>query len=201
MVVAQARHKKKPAKKAPARSTKRSSPTDTPSAWKRHERDIWIVLLVVVGLFSLLAEAGALGPVGHSISKGLSSVFGIGRFAIPPILIGLGAGLIWGNLEVDRTRFSWGVGLGLIGVCGLGDLSGGRPLLSATTSELAHAGGWLGVLVGGGLHTTIGIAGALVVLFAVIIIAIMVTTGIGLRALVFAFGALMRAIGGRLAAW
>ncbi len=201
MVVVQARHKKKPAKKAPARSTKRSSPTDTPSAWKRHERDIWIVLLVVVGLFSLLAEAGALGPVGHSISKGLSSVFGIGRFAIPPILIGLGAGLIWGNLEVDRTRFSWGVGLGLIGVCGLGDLSGGRPSLSATTSELAHAGGWLGVLIGGGLHTTIGIAGALVVLFAVIIIAIMVTTGIGLRALVFAFGALMRAIGGRLAAW
>jgi len=201
MVVAQARSKKKPAKKAPARSAKRSSPSDAPSAWKRHERDIWIVLLVVVGLFSLLAEAGALGPLGHSISKGLSSLFGIGRFAIPLILIGLGAGLIWGNLEVDRTRFGWGVGLGLIGACGLGHLFGGRPTLGASTSELAHGGGWLGVLIGGGLHKTIGIAGALVVLLAVIIIAIMVTTGIGLRALVFAFGALMRALGGRLAAW
>jgi S-DNA-T family DNA segregation ATPase FtsK/SpoIIIE len=201
MVVAQARHKKKPAKKAPARSTKRSASSDTPSAWKRHERDIWIVLLIVLGLFCLLAEAGALGPVGHSISKALSSVFGIGRFVVPPILIALGAGLIWGNLEVDLTRFGWGVGLGLIGACGLGDIFGGRPSLSASTAELAHGGGWLGVLVGGGLHKTIGIAGALVVLFALIIIAIMVATGIGLRALVFAFGALMRALGGRLAAW
>ena len=201
MVVAQARHKKKPAKKAPARSTKRSAPTDTPSAWKRHERDIWIVLLVVLGLFSLLAEAGALGPVGHSISKALSSLLGIGRFALPPTLVGLGAGLIWGNLEVDRTKFAWGIGLGLVGACGLGDLFGGRPSLSATTSHLAHAGGWLGVIVGGGLHRTIGIAGALVVLLAVIVVAIMVTTGIGLRALVFAFGALMRALGGRLASW
>ncbi len=201
MVVAQARHKKKPAKKAPAHSTKRSASSDTPSAWKRHERDIWIVLLIVLGLFCLLAEAGALGPVGHSISKALSSVFGIGRFVVPPILIALGAGLIWGNLEVDLTRFGWGVGLGLIGACGLGDIFGGRSSLSASTAELAHGGGWLGVLVGGGLHKTIGIAGALVVLFALIIIAIMVATGIGLRALVFAFGALMRALGGRLAAW
>ena len=201
MVVAQARHKKKTAKKAPARSTKRSASSDTPSAWKRHERDIWIVLLIVLGLFCLLAEAGALGPVGHSISKALSSVFGIGRFVVPPILIALGAGLIWGNLEVDLTRFGWGVGLGLIGACGLGDIFGGRPLLSSSTAELAHGGGWLGVLVGGGLHKTIGIAGALVVLFAVIIVAVMVATGIGLRALVFAFGALMRALGGRLAAW
>src|SRR5580698_1048482 len=66
MVVAQARHKKKPVKK-----TSRGS-SSAPSVWERHTRDLWILLLVVIGAFFALAEAGALGPVGRGISKGLA---------------------------------------------------------------------------------------------------------------------------------
>jgi S-DNA-T family DNA segregation ATPase FtsK/SpoIIIE len=200
--VAQARHSKKSVgkttKRAPAR---RSASPDVPTIWQRHERDIWIVLLVVAGLLAGLAEMGALGPAGHQMSRALALAFGVGRMVLPVILLGLGVALIWGKIEVDRSRLGWGVALGLLSICGLGHLAGGQPTLHAGVKALAHAGGWLGVLAGGGLDRTLGVAGALVVLLAVLVVATIVTTGIGLRALAAGTAALLRALGGRLARW
>jgi len=198
MVVVQARHKKKPVKKTAKRSRASS---DGPTIWQRHERDIWIVVMVVVGLFALLAEAGALGPVGHQVSRALAITFGVGRFALPLVLLALGIALIWGKIEVERARLGWGVTLGMISVCGLGHLGGGRPNLNAGVKALAHGGGWLGVLVGGALYRTVGVAGALVILIALLVVALIITTGIGLRALASGTGTLLRGIGGRFATW
>jgi S-DNA-T family DNA segregation ATPase FtsK/SpoIIIE len=159
------------------------------------------VLLIVVGLFVTLAEAGALGPVGRAISTALAVAFGVGRFALPVMLLGLGAALVVGKIEVDRPRLGWGIALGLVSLCGIGHLFGGRPSLHAKTKALAHAGGWLGAVVGGGLDKTIGVAGALVVLLALLVVAIMVGTGIGLGALYAGTVALVRAVGSRFARW
>ena len=195
-VVAQARHKKKPVKK-----TARGSAAAAPSVWERHTRDLWILLLVVIGAFCALAEAGALGPVGRGISKGLAVSFGIGRFALPVMLLALGVALVAGRIEVDRNRVVWGKALGQISICRVGDLAGGRPPLHATTEKFAHAGGWLGAFIGGGLDTAIGIAGALVVFVALLIVAIMIGTGIGLRALYSGTATFLRAFGSWLARW
>ena len=196
MVVAQARHKKKPVKK-----TARGSAAAAPSVWERHARDLWILLLVVIGAFFALAEAGALGPVGRGISKGLAIAFGVGRFALPVMLLALGGALIVGKVEVERPRAIWGIVLGLVSICGIGDLAGGRPGLHATVAKFAHGGGWLGALIGNGLEKAIGIAGALVVFLALLIVAIMIGTGIGLRALYSGTASLVRAFGSWLARW
>jgi DNA segregation ATPase FtsK/SpoIIIE, S-DNA-T family len=196
MVVAQARHKKKPVKK-----TARGAAAASASVWERHTRDLWILLLIVIGAFCALAEAGALGPVGRGISKGLAIAFGVGRFALPVMLLALGAALIVGRIEVERPRVIWGIALGLLSICGIGHLAGGRPSLHATTKEFAHAGGWLGALIGGGLDKTIGIAGALVVLLALLIIAVIIGTGVGLRALYGGTVTFLRAFGSWLARW
>jgi S-DNA-T family DNA segregation ATPase FtsK/SpoIIIE len=169
--------------------------------WQRHERDIWIVIMVVIGLFALLAEAGALGPVGRQISRALALTFGVGRFVLPVILLGLAVALISGTIEVERARLSWGVSLTTLSVCGLGHLAGGRPSLDAGVKALAHAGGWIGVLIGGGLYRSVSVGGALVILIALLVIALIITTGIGLRALASATGTLLRGVGGRFASW
>ena len=192
--MARARHKKKPVKK-----TARGSASA--GVWERHTRDLWILLLVVIGAFCVLAEAGALGPVGRAISKGLAIAFGVGRFALPIMLLVLGAALVVGRIEVERTRAGWAIALGLISICGIGDLAGGRPSVHATTKEFAHAGGWLGALIGGGLDKAIGIAGALVVLLALLTVAVMIGTGIGLRALYSGTATLLRAAGSWFARW
>jgi len=196
MVVAQARHKKKPVKK-----TARGSAAAAPSVWERHARDLWILLLVVIGAFFALAEAGALGPVGRGISKGLAIAFGVGRFALPVMLLALGGALIVGKVEVERARAIWGVVLGLVSICGIGDLAGGRPGLHATVAKFAHGGGWLGALIGNGLEKAIGIAGALVVFLALLIVAIMIGTGVGLRALYGGTASFLRTFGSWLARW
>jgi len=201
MVVAQARHQKKPVKKTAKRTPGKSAPSEASNVWQRHQRDLWIVALIVVGLFVALAEVGALGPVGRSIARALSDIFGLGRFALALILLGLGAAMVWGKIEFERARVGWGVALGLVSVSGVADLLRGRPGAHATSKALGHAGGWLGVGVGGGLAKGIGVAGALVILFAVFVIATMIATGIGLRALLVGTGAFFRALARLLSKW
>ena len=199
--MATARHQKKPVKKTTTRAKAAAAASEHPNVFQRHQRDLWILALVVVGLFVTLAEAGALGPVGHAISKALSEFLGVGRFALAVILLALGVALVWGKIEFDRARVGWGVALGLVAISGVGDLAGGRPGLHATTHALAHAGGWLGVGAGGDLAKALGVAGALVVLLALFIIAAMVTTGVGLRALLVGGAAFFRAVGRVLSRW
>jgi len=159
------------------------------------------VALVVVGLFVALAEVGALGPVGRAISRALSDVLGVGRFAMAVILLALGVAMVWGKIEFDRARVLWGVVLGLVSISGIADLVSGRPGVHATTKVLGHAGGWLGVAIGGGVAKALGVAGALVIFFAVLVVATMVTTGVGLRALLVGGGMFFRAVGRVLARW
>ncbi|MGH9020002.1 MAG: hypothetical protein ACRDV0_03180, partial [Acidimicrobiales bacterium] len=92
--MAAAQHSKRPAAKraAPAKET----------LWRRHQRDVWVVLLLVAGLLCLLAEAHALGPVGRVVARALTLTFGVGRFVLPPLLVGLGVALIMGGVEVER---------------------------------------------------------------------------------------------------
>ena len=169
--------------------------------WERHERDIWIVLLFVVGLFTLLAEVGTLGPVGKVIATGLESALGVARFAVTAMLLGLAVGLVLGKLTFERARFLWSGGLIVVASAGLGDVVGGRPGLHATSAALGRAGGWLGIGVGGTAARYLGAAGALVLLLALLIIGVMFATSIGLRTLVVAVAAFIRALAKRLGQW
>jgi len=205
MVVAKARRQSKPVKKAasrpPARARSAAGASKSPSVWQRHAHDLLVVALIVAGFFATLAEAGALGPVGRAISKLLEVVFGTGRFALPVILLGLGVALAWGKIDVDPIRLSWGVGLALMSLCGLGDLAGGRPNIDASTAHLAHGGGWLGVIVGGSLDKAIGIVGSTILLLAVLVVALIVGTGIGLRALFAAAAVIVRWVASHFSGW
>jgi len=199
--VAQARRAKQPVKKTTKRApAKKSAPVNS-SVWARHERDLWIVALLVAGVFVLLAEGGVLGPVGHGISKALSMVFGIGRFGLPWVMLALGGALVWGKVEVDKARFGWGLLFVLLSFCGLGHLAGGQPTLHASIAKLAHAGGFIGVLIGGGLQKALGTAGAVVVFLALFVVAAMILTNIGLRALLAGLVAFFRALGSVLSRW
>ena len=192
--MASGRHQKKPVRATkPARRAPAAPARD--SLWRRHERDVWIVVLLVVGLFVVLAEAHALGPVGRGLSRTLSELLGVGRFALAAVVLGLGLGLLLGRLEVDRRRIGWGLGLALVGLCGVGYVVGGRPGLHAGSDQLAHGGGWVGALVGGGLNRALGTAGALIVLGALLLVATIVLTGIGLRGLASLGARLARLVG------
>jgi DNA segregation ATPase FtsK/SpoIIIE, S-DNA-T family len=198
--VVQAKHQKKPVKKPAPRSRAKAASAE-PNIWQRHQRDLFIIGFVVVGLFVALADLHALGPFGHAIARALSDVLGVGRYALAVILLGLGIALLWGKVELDRARAAWAVVLGLVAVSGLADVVGGRPGVHATTGVLGHAGGWLGVVTGGALASATGVAGAVIILLALFVVAMMIATAIGLRTLLVGCGVVLRAIGRTLATW
>jgi S-DNA-T family DNA segregation ATPase FtsK/SpoIIIE len=157
--------------------------------------------MILAGLLVLLAEISALGPVGRGVNEGLKMAFGVGRVAIPVLLIGLGVVLVTGRVEVERARFLWAICLSLVAVSGLGDIAEGRPALSTSVAHLGHAGGWLGVVVGGTLARLIGPGGTIAALLAVLIIALMIGTSVGLRALLTSSGAVLTYLGRHFAKW
>ncbi|MDH2903907.1 MAG: DNA translocase FtsK 4TM domain-containing protein [Actinomycetota bacterium] len=176
--------------------------TVTPETlWSRHQRDIWIVLMILAGLLILLAEINALGLAGRGVNEGLKATFGVGRVAVPVLLIGLGVVLVTGRVQVERARFLWAVSLALVAVSGMGDIAQGRPSLRAPLAELGRAGGWLGVAVGGSLARFIGPGGAVAALLAVLIIAVMIGTSVGLRSLFASSGAVFSYLGRHFATW
>ena len=197
--MANARSAKSKPKKSAAKASS-AHPVEG-SIWHRHRRDLWVVALFVVGAFFALSLGGALGPVGRALSAGLASALGVARFALPVLTLGLAAALVANRVEIDRTRLTWGGGLALLAVSGMGDLAGGMPGLHASRSALGGAGGWLGVAVGGGLASALAVAGAVVVLVALALVSVMVLTGIGLRTILLAMGRFFRAVGARLARW
>ena len=192
------------AKKTPARAGSTRAVTrvkQPPSLWQRHGRDVWVLVLVVFGILIGLAEVHALGPFGRWLASVVGDLLGVGRVIVPLVLIGLGVAILWGKVEVDNARLGWGLTLGLISVTGLGDLIGGRPSMSASAKELGRAGGWLGVVVGGGLVRGLGEVGAVVVLLAVLVVAVIVTTGVGLRTLAAASVRALRVVARSLGRW
>jgi len=187
--------------KGPSKSRARHAPAPRETVWSRHQRDIWIVMMILAGLLVLLAEIQALGPVGRSVNEGLKLAFGVGRVAIPVLLIGLGVVLVLGGVEVERARFLWGISLALISVSGLGDVAQGRPHLSSSVAQLGRAGGWLGVLIGGELARFIGPGGTVAALLAVLVVAVMIGTSVGLGTLLKSTGAVLGYLGRHFATW
>ncbi|NNN07779.1 MAG: DNA translocase FtsK [Acidimicrobiaceae bacterium] len=169
--------------------------------WSRHQRDIWIVLMILAGLLILFAEINTLGVVGRGVNEGLKLAFGVGRVAIPVLLIGLGVVLVTARVDIERARFLWAVCLALVAVSGLGDIAQGRPSMHASLAQLGRAGGWLGVGVGGTLAHLIGPGGTIAALLAVLVIALIIGTGIGLRTLVTYAGGVLSSLGRLFATW
>ena len=200
MVVATSRRSSTPAKGS-SKTRARHAREVRETVWGRHQRDIWIVLMILAGLLILLAEIDALGPVGHALSTGLKLAFGVGRIAIPALLIGLGVILVMGSVDVERARFIWGISLALVSISGLGDVAGGRPGLHASAVGLGRAGGWLGVVTGGALSHLIGEGGTVAALLALLIIALMIGTSVGLSTLVRTTVAILKYLGTHLVSW
>jgi S-DNA-T family DNA segregation ATPase FtsK/SpoIIIE len=133
----------------------------------------------VLGALALYGDA--LGPAGHWLRHGLGSLLGVGRFVVPLSCAGAGVRLVMGPLEREKARVAIGLVLTVTAVSGLADVAGGAPRLTASSAQLAGAGGWVGVAAGNPLRHGIGDFGASVVLIALLLLALVLFTGVTLR--------------------
>jgi S-DNA-T family DNA segregation ATPase FtsK/SpoIIIE len=150
----------------------------------RHRRDLWIVGLATLGaLLALACWFHALGLVGRGTDVALGHLIGWTRFLAPLGLLGSAGVLLSGRRGPEPLRVAVGGGLLALSLCGLCDLAGSSPGISASSGTLAGAGGWVGVAVGGAISSGIGSVGAAVLLVAVALLGLIILTGMTLRAL------------------
>ncbi len=163
-----------------------------------HATDLWGVVLVTFGLLAGLAfYADSLGPAGHYGRLGLGDLLGWGRFLVPPVAIGVGLLLLVGRRDEEGGRTApeparavIGATLTLLATAGLASLAGGSPALHDSTTQLSSAGGWVGALVGNPLRAALGGFGAVTVLVALLVVAMVLFTGVSVSS---AAGGIVRA--------
>jgi S-DNA-T family DNA segregation ATPase FtsK/SpoIIIE len=158
-----------------------------------HAADIWGVVLVTLGVLAAVAfygSADSLGPAGNDARIAMGDLLGWGRFLVPPVAVAVGVLLVigrrgseeGGRSTPDPARAVIGASLTLLSVAGLASLAGGSPPIKASTSLLSAAGGWIGALIGNPLHAALGGFGAGVVLVALLIVAMVLFTGVTVKA-------------------
>ena len=99
-------------------------------------------MLLGLGMYWNLA-----GPVGRGIEKLFGWITGIGRFAVPLVLIPVGIALVHKGRSSNPMRLVLGWGLMALSVLGVLHLVRGPDKISAGFDELGTAGGWFGALV------------------------------------------------------
>ncbi|MFM8383166.1 MAG: DNA translocase FtsK 4TM domain-containing protein [Actinomycetota bacterium] len=175
---------------AAAREAETARPDKGPGEIRRavtgREHEFWAIAFIACGvLVGLAVYARLAGPVGRGADAALGAGIGLGRFALPVILVAIGIALLRGDHPVGRTRLT--IGWGGVLVAGLGVLHVVRGPRSYTgVDALGAAGGWIGAAGGETLRTLLGPVGAILVLVALAIASALLITTLALKAILLA---------------
>lgn len=163
------------------------------TAFDGRQADVWGVLLIALGLLTALGLFFDLaGPVGEALRVTFGALLGVARVFAPLVMIGSGVALIMGSSgppggrpeaksAADRlAKLAIGSALVFLALTGLLHLGRGRPSWGDPADDFIDAGGLLGYLVGRPLDYLLSLWGAVLVLLAVALIGMLVTTGVPL---------------------
>ena len=176
------------ARRGPAHTTRRApnGKVESPAEGilRTHAADLWAIALATVGiLLGLALYGGSAGWLGSGVDNVLGTVVGWTRFVLPPVCVAAGAVIIVGRHRPEPLRTGIGAALGLLAVSGLAELAGGSPRPVAPAADLRAAGGWIGAVIGRPLQLGLGTAGAVVLLVAVVVVGVVLSTGVSLSTL------------------
>ncbi len=171
-----------------ASAARRPAPSPLRQAFAGHGHDVWGVALIALGLLAGLGiYADMAGPLGAGLADAFGALVGGLRVLAPMALLAGGALLLVGPRDREdpshhRTiRLVVGTVLVVVAVAGLLHLLRGRPESGDPLEDIIHAGGYLGIAVGGPLEDLLASWGAGLVLAAVAVIGLVVATGISVR--------------------
>jgi S-DNA-T family DNA segregation ATPase FtsK/SpoIIIE len=145
--------------------------------------EIWGLAWVLVGaLVALGTYAQLAGPVGRGVRQGAADLFGLSRYVVPAGFLALGGYLLSHRARPQPARVAVGLGLALVSLSGLIADAGATPSVRQSLRAMRGAGGLAGMLVTVALRAGLGTWGAGLVLAAVLLVALLVTTATPVRA-------------------
>lgn len=169
-----------------ARPKKKQTPDSaTREVVRGREVEFWGVALISAGIVLVLSMyLHMAGPLGEAIDTSFGWLLGLGRFALPVVIVGIGVAMVRRRSIEHRVRLAVGWTVIVLAILGLLHVMNGENEIVASVDAMAQAGGWFGAIVGEPLRSTLSWAGALVVLVAVAIAGAMLVTDTTLPELV-----------------
>jgi S-DNA-T family DNA segregation ATPase FtsK/SpoIIIE len=153
------------------------------SPWARDALGIGLIVLALLGVLALWADAG--GPVGRGMSWLLRGLFGIGAFAFPVLGAWWGFILLRDTAREDRVRMFIGFVVLVAGVLGLISLFAGSAAANGWSDETGFAGtgGAVGALVAWPLANVISPIGSAIVCTGLASLGLLIFTGTSFAAI------------------
>jgi DNA segregation ATPase FtsK/SpoIIIE, S-DNA-T family len=121
---------------------------------------------VILGLAMYVDLAG---PLGRGIETVFGWLAGLGRFAVPFVLLAAGVAIVRRGRTASPIRLAVGWTVVACSALGLLQVVRGPDEFTKTIDEIEPAGGWIGLLLGQPLEASLGPVGATVVLLIVLL--------------------------------
>ena len=164
-------------------------------------REHEFVGLGLIGLAILLALAvyvNLAGPLGRGIETLAGWLFGLGRYAVPVVLVAAGISLLRRGRSASPFQLVIGWAMMSLAVLGLLQVGRGATEFSDAADGIDEAGGWIGALVGIPLEALLATAGAAVVLVVAFAGGALLVTRVSVRTFARQTGGFLAAVGGPL---
>ena len=149
----------------------------------RENEFVGIGLIAAGVLLALAMYLNLAGPLGRGVERLIGWFTGIGRFAVPIVLVCVGYALVHKGRSQHRFRLAIGWACAAVATLGLIHVFHGPDKIWSGFNELGRAGGWIGALVGEPLRGLLAKPGAVVVLLAILVGGILLITGGSVRSL------------------
>ena len=146
-------------------------------------------VLLGLGVYFNLA-----GPLGRGIETMTGWFAGMGRFAVPAVLILSGVALVRRGRSYSPFRLAIGWAMVAASVLGLLHILRGPDKISAGFDEFGDAGGWLGALSAEPLRALLASPGAVVVLLGLLLGGVLLITRTSLRTMATQTGGVINAV-------
>ena len=148
------------------------------------EHEFIAVAMIAVGvLLGLAVYLKTAGVIGRGLSRALGSLFGLGRYALPVVLVAAGWALIRQGRSDRRVRLVVGWGALVASVLALLHIFVAPANSWSELGPLDGAGGWIGALFGVPVRSLLGDVAGVVLLLALGFAAILLITGLSVNTL------------------
>lgn len=164
----------------------------------REHEFIGLGLIGASVLLGLAIYLNLAGPLGRGIETLTGWLAGLGRYAVPIVLLAVGVSLVRKGRTSSPFRLTVGWLMVSLSTLGLLHIFRGPDKISANFDELGTAGGWFGALVGEPLLYLLDPAAAAAVLVAVLVAGVMLISQTSVRTMAANTGGFLAAIGAPL---
>ncbi len=164
-------------------------------------REHEFVGLGLIGLAVLLGLAvyfNLAGPLGRGIETLTGWLFGLGRYAVPVVLVAVGVSFVRKGRSASPFKLVVGWAMMSLAILGLLQVARGADEFSDAADGIDEAGGWVGALVGIPLEALLATAGAAVFLVVAFAGGALLVTRISVRTFAQHTGGFLAAVGAPL---